>query len=483
MNYSLLETPTLQQSECLVLGLFANEALSDFALQLDQKYHKLISRLLVKLNEGGDFIWQADLDGHSLLLINCGSQDQFNAKSLSKYLKEIIQALVKQRIASVTFCLPAINEFNSEWQLQQMLLQIEQQTYQLTDFKSKNKKALQLESVKFYLPGASAATLKIAEAIADGVKLTRTLADLPANKCTPTYLADQAVSLAKHYEKLSTKILGPDDMHRLGMNAILAVAQGSEEEPRLIEMQYKGGGDTPPIVLVGKGITFDSGGLSLKPANFMDEMKYDMAGAASVFGAIKACAALNLPINLIGIIPSAENMPSGSATKPGDIITSLSGQTIEIINTDAEGRVVLADALTYAERFNPQFVLDFATLTGAMVVALGSVITGFMTQDEDLATQLLAASQTSDDKLWRMPLDDAYQEALESPLADMINANFDRSAGALTAACFLSRFTTKYRWAHLDIAGTAWVSGKKRAATGRPVPLIVELLRHVASTR
>jgi leucyl aminopeptidase len=267
------------------------------------------------------------------------------------------------------------------------------------------------------------------------------------------------------------------------MGLFLAVSQGSDQPPRLIDIHYNGGTQTKPIVLVGKGITFDSGGLSIKPANAMDEMKYDMAGAASVLGTIKACALLKLPINIIGLVACAENLVSGSAVKPGDIITSMSGQTVEILNTDAEGRLILADALTYAERYDPEFVIDIATLTGAIIVALGSVASGYMTKDDDLATCLEAAARESQDTIWRMPLDEAYQDALDSPLADMINAGFDRSAGSITAACFLSRFTEKYRWAHVDIAGTAWVSGKKRNATGRPVPLLTQLIRHVATSR
>jgi leucyl aminopeptidase len=267
------------------------------------------------------------------------------------------------------------------------------------------------------------------------------------------------------------------------MGILLAVAQGSDQPPRLIDIQYKGHKDAKPIILVGKGITFDSGGLSIKPANAMDEMKYDMSGAASVLGTIKACALLKLPVNIIGLIASAENLVSGAAVKPGDIITSMSGQTVEIINTDAEGRLVLADALTYAEQYDPEFVIDIATLTGAIIVALGSIASGYMTKDDELATLIETAAKESQDKVWRMPLDDAYQEALDSPLADMINAGFDRSAGSITAACFLSRFTEKYRWAHIDIAGTAWISGKKRNATGRPVPLLTQLIRHVAQSR
>ncbi|CEK09923.1 leucyl aminopeptidase [Legionella hackeliae] len=483
MNYGLIETPTLKASDCLVLGLFADEDFSDFSKTLDKQHQGLISRLFSKLSEKGDWTWQADIDKHSMLLINCGKKSEFNSKDLKKYLNEIVPVLIKQRLATVTICMPKLPHHEPDWQIEQMLLQIDALLYQSLAFKTTNNKVYRLETIQFHLAGATATAINVAKAIAEGVKYTRTLADMPANICTPSYLGEQAMELSRQHEHLTATILCQEEMRQMGMGALLAVSQGSIQEPRLIEINYCGGGDTSPIVLVGKGITFDSGGLSIKPANAMDEMKYDMSGAASVFGVIKACALLKLPVNVIGLIASAENMPSGSAVKPGDIVTSMSGQTIEILNTDAEGRLVLADALTYAERLNPAFVIDIATLTGAMVIALGYVTTGFMTDDEPLAMQILEAAKESGDKTWRFPLYEDYQEALESPMADMINASFDRAAGAITAACFLSRFTKKYRWAHLDIAGTAWVSGKKRNATGRPVPLLVQLLRHASNSR
>ncbi|WED42195.1 leucyl aminopeptidase [Legionella cardiaca] len=483
MNYGLIETPTLKASECLVLGLFADADINDFAKSLEKEYAGFINRVFTKLTETGDWLWQAELDGHSLMLLNCGKKKEFDAKNLSKRINDIVPILIKQRITTATINLPQVAGRDADWQVEQMLLQIDALLYQSLAFKTKNNKQNKLESVQFHLAGATLNAIQTAKGIAEGVKYTRTLADLPANICTPTYLAEQALELTGQHEHLSAKIIGPEEMQTLGMRTLLAVAQGSVQEPRLIEISYCGGGDAPPIVLVGKGITFDSGGLSIKPANAMDEMKYDMCGAASVFGAIKACALLKLPLNLTGLVASAENMPSGSAIKPGDIITTMSGQTVEILNTDAEGRLVLADALTYAEQLKPALVLDIATLTGAMIIALGYITTGFMTEDEELASQILAAAKDSGEKTWRLPLDEAYQEALESPMADMINASFDRAAGAITAACFLSRFTKKYRWAHLDVAGTAWVSGKKRQATGRPVPLLMQLLRHVTNSR
>ncbi|QDP71878.1 leucyl aminopeptidase [Legionella israelensis] len=480
MNYGLIHQPELTANECLVIGILQNGQFNDFLKDLNKTTDRLLERLSQKLHEPGHFLWQADVQGHSLFLIHCGKHKDYNPSSLKKRMKEIINQLVKQKIHSATICMPQLSSHSADWQLEQMLLQTDYQRYQLLDFKKKNNSAHRLEKISFYVPDASEKALQEAQSIAEGISFCRTLANLPANICTPSYLAEKARELSKDHPPITTNIIGPEDMQKMGMGSLLAVAKGSDEPPRLIEVQYQGNPGTAPIVLVGKGITFDSGGISIKPAQSMDEMKYDMAGGASVLGTIKACALLNLPLNVIGLVPCAENMLSGKAVKPGDIVTSMSGQTIEIINTDAEGRLVLADALTYAERFNPQFVLDIATLTGAMVIALGSVATGFMTQDEELASLINESAEYSQDKAWRMPLDDAYQEAMDSSLADIVNASFDRSAGSITAACFLSRFTKKYRWAHLDIAGTAWTSGKNHHATGRPVPLLTQLLRQSA---
>lgn len=483
MNYILTQKPSLSHNECLVLGIFSDADLSEFALTLDNEHHGLIKKLSQRATEPGDTVWQADVQGHSLLLIQCGKKAEFTANKLQKRLSDIVDFLIKQRFTSATLCLPQLPQHTAQWQLEQMILQISNQSYQLLDFKKKNAKPYKLETISFYLPGADNAVVETAQAISSGVELTRHLANMPANVCTPTYIGEQAQQLAQQFSSISCTIMGPNEMKEMGMGALLAVSQGSDQPPRLIDIHYQGAGTSAPIVLVGKGITFDSGGLSIKPANAMDEMKYDMSGAASVLGTIKACALLKLPVNVIGLISSAENMLSGSAVKPGDIITSMSGQTIEILNTDAEGRLVLADALTYAERYNPEFVIDVATLTGGIIVALGNIATGYMTKDEALAKLIETAATESVDRVWRMPLDEAYQDAIDSPIADMINAGFDRTASSITAACFLSRFTEKYRWAHLDIAGTAWISGKKRNATGRPVPLLTQIIRHVANSR
>jgi len=316
-----------------------------------------------------------------------------------------------------------------------------------------------------------------ASAIASGMALTRDLGNLPPNLCHPSFMAEQARQLGKSFKGLKVDVLDEKKLRDLGAGAFLAVAQGSEQPGCIVVMQYNGGAKgEQPYALVGKGITFDTGGISLKPGLGMDEMKYDMCGAASVLGTFRAVLELQLPINLVGLLACAENMPSGKATRPGDIVTTLSGQTVEILNTDAEGRLVLCDTLTYAERFKPRAVIDVATLTGACIVALGSHTSGLLGNDQELAQQLLGAGEQAGDRAWQLPLFDEYQEQLDSPFADIANIGGPK-AGTVTAACFLSRFTKQYPWAHLDIAGTAWISGgKEKGATGRPVPLLTQYL-------
>ena len=319
------------------------------------------------------------------------------------------------------------------------------------------------------------AGLKRGQALAEGILLARECANRPANFCTPTYLAEQALQLGKDWG-LKVEVLDRKDCEKLGMGSFMAVARGSAEPPKFIVARWLGGAkNEAPIVLVGKGITFDTGGISLKPAAEMDEMKYDMGGAASVLGTLRAVAQQKAKVNLIGIIPACENMPSGNAVKPGDVVTSLSGQTIEILNTDAEGRLILCEALTYAERFKPAVVVDIATLTGACVIALGYHRSGLFSTDDALADELLAAGDQALDPAWRMPLDDEYDEALKTSFADMANVG-PRAGGSITAAMFLKRFTGKLRWAHLDVAGTAWRSGVNKGATGRPVPLLTQFV-------
>jgi leucyl aminopeptidase len=313
-------------------------------------------------------------------------------------------------------------------------------------------------------------------ALANGMELTKRLGNLPGNVCTPTFLGEQAKKLGKEFG-LGVEVHDRKAIEKLGMGSFLSVTNGSAQPPRLIVMKYQGAAKTAaPTVLVGKGITFDTGGISLKPGAAMDEMKFDMCGAATVFGTLRAVAEMKLKVNLVGIVVACENMPSGTATKPGDIVTSMSGQTIEVLNTDAEGRLILCDALTYAERFKPAAVIDIATLTGACVVALGDINTGLFASDDALAADLLKAARTAVDPAWRMPVEDEYQDQLKSNFADMANIGAPGKAGAVIAACFLARFTKKYTWAHLDIAGTAWKGGAAKGATGRPVPLLTHYL-------
>ena len=345
-------------------------------------------------------------------------------------------------------------------------------------FKAKDK-ADTFKHLVFAGNDACAKELKLAveqgSAMVEGMNLAKDLGNLPPNVCTPTYLGKTAQGLAKK-AGLKVEVLGLKQIQALGMGSFLSVAQGSETPPQFIVMRHQGGkASEAPIVLVGKGITFDTGGISLKPGEAMDEMKYDMCGAASVIGTMYSVGLMKLKKNVIGVIPTCENMPSGKATRPGDIVKSMSGQTIEILNTDAEGRLILCDALTYVERFKPKAVIDIATLTGACVIALGHVHSGLFSDDEDLVHAITKAGKDSLDTVWRLPLDAAYHEQLKSNFADVANIG-GRPAGSVTAACFLSRFTEKYKWAHLDIAGTAWKSGAAKGSTGRPVPLLVNFL-------
>ncbi|WP_437884112.1 leucyl aminopeptidase [Pseudomonas sp. LRF_L74] len=353
--------------------------------------------------------------------------------------------------------------------------------YVFDRFKSKKAEPKALKKITLVVDKAEVAEVERASlharAIVAGTTFTKDLGNLPPNLCNPVYLAEQAKALGKAHKNLKVDILDEKKLKELGAGAFLAVAQGSEQPPRMIVMQYNGGKKgEQPYALVGKGITFDTGGISIKPAAAMDEMKYDMGGAASVFGTLRAVLELQLPINLVCLLACAENMPSGSATRPGDIVTTMSGQTVEILNTDAEGRLVLCDTLTYAERFKPQTVIDIATLTGACIVALGSNASGLLGNDDDLIQDVLKAGQFADDRAWQLPLFDEYQEQLDSPFADIANIGGPK-AGTITAACFLSRFAKSFKWAHLDVAGTAWISGgKDKGATGRPVPLLTQYL-------
>ena len=419
-----------------------------------------------------------------LLLLGMGESKKLDVTTFRKSIKALTTALKKAKDKSITLMVDALelSDADTEQKARITAETFEHSRYQFDTTKSTKQKAVNA-SVTYISDNTKAANkgLTVGQATGEGMNIARELGNLPGNVCTPKYLSKQAKKLASSSKAVSTQILSEKQMKALGMGSLLSVSAGSVEEAQLIVMHYNGAAkSTKPHVIVGKGITFDTGGISLKPGGAMDEMKFDMCGAASVFGTMHTLTRLLPKINVVAIVAAAENMPSGIATKPGDVVTSMSGQTIEVLNTDAEGRLVLCDALTYAERFKPKSVVDIATLTGACVVALGSHATGLFSNDDELAASLLEAGQTAGDKAWHMPLWDEYQKQLDSNFADIANIG-GREAGSVTAACFLSRFTKKYKWAHLDIAGTAWLHGGAKGATGRPVPLLTEyLLNHSA---
>ena len=479
--------PEKQSTPCLVATVGADNQLSATAAALDNACNGQISHVL----QGGDLSCQVgstlllhdlnNLKCQRVLLVSTGDKTQLEPKQFVTLVKQAIQHIAAINVSGAALFLndAEVDGRDQNWQIRQTVELAEDAQYRFNDCKSKRAKPAKLKQIAIGISGprgAAQTALAQARAIAKGKALTRTLGNLPGNICTPTYLAEQAQTLAKKHKTLTTKILSEAQMKKLGMGSLLSVSAGSDQPAKLIIMQYKGGkSDAKPQVLVGKGITFDTGGISLKPGGAMDEMKFDMCGAASVFGTMQAVVEMGLPLNVIGVVAAAENMPNGNATKPGDIVTSMSGQTIEILNTDAEGRLVLCDALTYVERFKPAAVVDIATLTGACIMALGHHTSAVLANNDDLSEKLLAAGQHTLDKAWPLPLWDEYQSSLDSNFADIANIG-GRPAGTITAGCFLSRFTKKYPWAHLDIAGTAWVSGKAKGATGRPVPLLVQYL-------
>ena len=396
-------------------------------------------------------------------------------KSYLKILKAIYSVLVSTKAKNVVFPGIEIENRDESWIQLTTARVLQNAIYQIDKVNSDDSTEKNtLEAISIYSENSDSSNVLKGVAVANGMALTRSLGDLPSNICTPSHLAETAKSLAQSYN-LKYEILEESDMHSMGMNSLLSVSKGSNEPGKLISISYNGAGDEKPIVLVGKGVTFDSGGISLKPGAKMDEMKFDMCGAASVLGVMRAIAEMNLPVNLTVVVPTVENMPAHNASKPGDVVKSMSGQTIEILNTDAEGRLILCDALTYCEKFDPKVVVDIATLTGAVIIALGKHHSGLMANDQSLADDLKEAGSDAMDTVWQLPLDDEYDELLKSNFADMANIG-GREAGTVTAACFLARFTKDYRWAHIDIAGTAWIGGSKKGATGRPVPLLTEYI-------
>ncbi len=478
------------KTPCLILGVFEKRRLSGPAEAVDKASGGRLSELMKRGDldgQTGRTLMLYDIPGVSaerVLLVGCGKRKELTRASYRQALGTAVDLL--QRIhagdAVCTFPELAPDSTTPYLAVRDAVTAAADRVYRYSATKE-DKQAPKTPLRRLTLWVSKKQDLTQAEqavrhgaAIAAGVRLAKELGNLPGNLCTPSYLADQATELGGRFDKLRVEVLEEADMEELGMGALLSVSRGSRQPAKLIVMDYRGAKDgTNPVVLVGKGLTFDAGGISIKPAAEMDEMKYDMAGGASVLGAMQATCELDLPINLVGVVPASENLPDGAANKPGDIVKSLSGQTIEILNTDAEGRLILCDALTYSERFDPEIVIDMATLTGACVVALGKHPSGLFTNDDKLAAEIMEAGDAAADRAWRMPLWDDYQTQLDSNFADMANIG-GRDGGAITAACFLSRYTKAYRWAHLDIAGTAWVSGKEKGSTGRPVPLLVQLL-------
>lgn len=476
-------------SPCLVLGIFQNNSMPETTAAID----KISKGSISKVVKAGDISGKAGqtlllqgitgVKAKRILLVGCGKKSSLGLKEFAAVLRQTNLALEKYGLNDALLALASLDvkKVSIERKALQVAKIIESSQYRYKRTKSSPKAPANLQAISLYVNGSKERSqakkgLSIGSAIAKGMNIAKELGNLPANICTPTYLAEQALALGKKNKCLKTKVLSEAQMKRLGMGSLLSVSAGSVQPAAFIIMEYQGGAASlAPNVIVGKGITFDTGGISLKGGAGMDEMKYDMCGAASVLGTMSAVCELKPKTNIIGVIASAENMPSGIATKPGDVVTSMSGQTIEVLNTDAEGRLVLCDALTYVERFKPKTVIDIATLTGACIVALGAHISGLMSNDDALAEKLSESGLDALDPVWRLPIWDEYQRQIDSNFADIANIGGPK-AGTITAGCFLSRFTKKYKWAHLDIAGTAWLSGAQKGATGRPVPLLVEYL-------
>ena len=480
-------SPEAAKAGCIVLGIYANQELTPAARRADQAAKGALRKALADLpgKAGSSLVLRsvAGIAAERVLLVSLGERGEFGEAAYRDALRGGAAALKELGAKDAAWFLVdmKVGERHLTWNMRHAVLGLREAFYRFDQLKSQKKApAAALQHVIFPFTAKKELQQALAEAAAtaDGIDLAKTLGNLPPNICTPAYLAEEAKKLARQY-KLGVEVLERADMQKLGMGALLAVASASHNPPKLIVLRYNGAAKgRKPIALVGKGITFDTGGISLKPAGEMDEMKFDMSGAGSVLGAIRALAGMKAPVNVVGVIPTCENMPGGHATRPGDLVTTLSGQTVEILNTDAEGRLILCDALTYAARFNPEKVADIATLTGACVVALGHVASGLFANDEALAAELLAAADDASDRVWRLPLWEEYQEGLRSNFADFANIG-GRPGGAITAACYLARFTRKQRWAHLDVAGTAWKSGREKGSTGRPVPLLVRFaLRH-----
>jgi len=491
MNFKLVtNSPALTETACVVLPVMQEGSLTFSGQALDKATESLVSQII----DRGDF--QAKLgktfllpfapgaEAQRILLVGMGKEEQLTDAKFRKASQAAYDHLAQLSLHDCFIALAdtPLKNRDSAWKLRLLAEIAETSFYRFTEFKSETSKEELPVELAFHWPENQDAAdgekaLRTGQAIGQGKNLARTLGNRPGNVCTPIHLAQTAIELTAKDSAFTTTILDEGQMAELGMNSLLSVGKGSAQPSRLILVEYKGSKnpDDKPHVLLGKGITFDTGGISLKPGEGMDEMKFDMCGAASVLGTLEAVRQVKPKVNLVFMIAAAENMPSSKASKPGDIYTTLSGKTVEVLNTDAEGRLVLCDALTYAERYSPASVVDIATLTGACIIALGHQATGLLSNDDQLAASLLEAGLDAEDRAWQLPLWEEFQEQLDSNFADMQNIG-GRPAGTITAACFLSRFADKFAWAHLDIAGTAWHSGKQKGATGRPVGLLVQYL-------
>ncbi|HEV7610830.1 MAG TPA: leucyl aminopeptidase [Steroidobacteraceae bacterium] len=491
---AIIDAKARQEAGCAVVGVYEGGDLGVAARRIDTQ----LGGLIRKLQGDGDFSAKlgdvlllpapAGAAAARVLLVGLGARSAFGRKQYRKALQSAVQALGKTGAgdAVVYLALEHVADLDVHYRARAVAEVFCAQLYKIPDLKTGAKpKAPRLSKVAVAVADAraekaAAEGLRIGTAVGSGSALSRDLANLPPNVCTPTYLGNRAQALAKEFPSIRTKVLDESDIRALKMGAFLAVTQGSDQPPRLIVCEYRGAKkDKAPVCLVGKGITFDSGGISLKDPPAMDEMKFDMSGAAAALGTMRAIAELKLPINLVVIVATCENMPGGGAVKPADIVTTMSGQTVEILNTDAEGRLILCDALTYSRRFKPAAVIDVATLTGACIVALGNHFSGLMSNTETLAEELQSAGIRADDRVWRLPIGEEYVEQLKSNFADIANVG-GREGGASTAASFLSKFAKDLQWAHLDVAGTAWLGGSQKGSTGRPVPLLVDFLVHRA---
>ena len=489
MDFSLDKQSPIQTAiDCLVVGVYEGGELTASAQLLDSASQGALSKLVSEGDIEGKTAQTLLLHGlegikaKRVLMLGCGKKAKLSPSQFRVISHAALTFLDNSASQSALLCLAELDvpQMGQHRKIRQLVESTHFIQYRYEETKSENQPVLHpLEKIIIHAdPAAESAKEALTEghAIGLGVNLARQLGNLPGNICTPGYLAKQAVQIADDYNNIKATILEQKDMEKLGMGSFLSVAKGSREAPKLIVLEYSGADkNTQPHVLVGKGITFDSGGISLKPGQAMDEMKFDMCGAASVLGTMKVLGELQPKLNAVVIVPSCENLPDGSANKPGDVVTSMSGQTIEILNTDAEGRLILCDALTYSEKYEPASVIDVATLTGACVIALGKHPAGLLSNNEQLVDDIKAAAATSHDRVWQLPLWEEYDEQLKSNFADMANIG-GRDAGTITAACFLARFTKKLKWAHLDIAGVAWESGNNKGATGRPVPLLSQYL-------